>query len=95
MEGFSEKEIYTCDQSFRDMENRCSDITRVGVHPFCFSWICKIILLSNRFIHLSATCIYGIAVEALELKPGLSFLNIGSGTGYLSTVVGNILGHGN
>eukprot|EP00116_Pleurobrachia_bachei_P007939 sb/3468201/ len=68
MEGFSEKEIYTCDQSYRDID--------------------------NRFIHLSATCIYGIAVEALDLKPGLSFLNVGSGTGYLSTVVGNILGHG-
>jgi len=50
--------------------------------------------LKEGNIHISAPHIYGSALEALELleNSSLSFLNIGSGTGYLSCIVASILG---
>ncbi|PIK43129.1 putative protein-L-isoaspartate O-methyltransferase domain-containing protein 1-like [Apostichopus japonicus] len=47
----------------------------------------------NGNIHLSAPCIYSEVMEAIQFEPGMSFLNLGSGTGYLSTLAGLILGH--
>lgn len=46
----------------------------------------------NGNLHLSAPCIYSEVMEGLCLEAGMSFLNLGSGTGYLSTMAGLILG---
>lgn len=52
--------------------------------------------LKEGNVHISAPHIYCTVVEALELEENsnMSFLNIGSGTGYLSCIVGQILGPG-
>ncbi|KAL1502985.1 hypothetical protein AB1Y20_011055 [Prymnesium parvum] len=42
--------------------------------------------------HLSAPGIYGLAFEAFQFAEGHSFLNIGSGTGYLSAVAAQLIG---
>lgn len=45
-------------------------------------------------IHISAPHIYGSVMEALELRTNSSvtFLNAGSGTGYLTCIAASILG---
>jgi protein-L-isoaspartate O-methyltransferase len=48
--------------------------------------------LKDGDIHISAPHIYGTVLEALELTSGSSFLNVGSGTGYLTCMVSHIMG---
>ena len=50
--------------------------------------------LREDHVHISAPHIYGTALEALELEANSSqsFLNLGSGTGYFSCMVANVLG---
>jgi len=50
--------------------------------------------LKDGNVHISAPHIYGSAMEALNLIPdsSISFLNVGSGTGYISCIASEILG---
>ena len=43
--------------------------------------------------NVSAPLIHSLVLNSLELEKSISFLNIGSGTGYFSTLVGLILGN--
>lgn len=47
---------------------------------------------NENVIHSTHSSTISEVLEGLELKAGLSFLNVGSGTGYLSTLVGLIIG---
>lgn len=48
----------------------------------------------DGFLHMSAPHMYAMILEHLEIEPssGLSFLNIGSGTGYLSSIAAFLVG---
>mmetsp|Transcript_724 Transcript_724/g.1056 ORF Transcript_724/g.1056 Transcript_724/m.1056 type:complete len:427 (+) Transcript_724:123-1403(+) len=45
-------------------------------------------------IHMSAPHMYHTVLDALDLQPGKSFLNVGSGSGYLSCLAAFLLGEG-
>jgi len=50
--------------------------------------------LKEGRVHISAPHMYGAAIQALDLVPNssISFLNVGSGTGYISCIAAKILG---
>jgi len=49
--------------------------------------------LRHGRLHLSAPHIYGKALESLlPLRPGMSFLNVGSGTGYFNCIMSEFIG---
>lgn len=52
---------------------------------FDFNW-------HSEELHYFEPCVFATVLECLELDSGHRFLNIGSGTGYLNTVVGLLLG---
>lgn len=45
------------------------------------------VLCSHSAVHM-----YSMCLESLDFSPGLSFLNIGSGTGYLSAMAAFLCG---
>uniref|UniRef100_A0A914YBH2 Protein-L-isoaspartate O-methyltransferase n=1 Tax=Panagrolaimus superbus TaxID=310955 RepID=A0A914YBH2_9BILA len=47
---------------------------------------------SDLLIHLFSPSIYSTILENLDLQQGHSFLNVGSGTGYLSSICGCLIG---
>ena len=48
--------------------------------------------MRHETMHQSAPHIYATVLQNLQLDDASSFLNIGSGTGYLSTVAGVLIG---
>uniref|UniRef100_A0A7S1FZ34 Protein-L-isoaspartate(D-aspartate) O-methyltransferase n=1 Tax=Corethron hystrix TaxID=216773 RepID=A0A7S1FZ34_9STRA len=98
--GISNDEMIDCLKGFGIISSPCviSALRKVDRGLFIpedhedLSYLDQPIKLGN--IHISAPHIYGSALEALELVPNssMSFLNVGSGTGYISCIVSQILG---
>lgn len=85
------------DQAYKDLAWR-NGLLHLSA-PCIYRSLYLIIAFSSTFFDNSVLIYFTVFVisevmEALELKPGLSFLNLGSGTGYLSTLAGLILGPG-
>lgn len=82
--GYIRKE--NVEQAFRDVDR--AEYFPEGTKQHAY----KDVAWKHKNVHLSAPCIYSEVMESLELESGMSFLNLGSGTGYLSTLAGLILG---
>jgi len=81
--------------SSTDIENGFRNVDRkLFVPENCIDIAHKDQPIREDNIHISAPHIYGSVLEALNLKKdtGLSFLNAGSGTCYLTCIVASILG---
>ncbi|XP_065669890.1 protein-L-isoaspartate O-methyltransferase domain-containing protein 2 isoform X2 [Hydra vulgaris] len=76
----------------KEVENAFRKVDRGDFYPGLIKDAYIDFAFKGGNLHMSAATIYCEVVENLEIKSGLSFLNIGSGTGYLSTVVGVMLG---
>jgi protein-L-isoaspartate O-methyltransferase len=68
-------------------------------HPCCYLPPSRFEAYFDRpfkrdFVHISAPHMYVTVLDALELKPGQAFLNVGSGSGYLTCLAASQLGEG-
>mmetsp|Transcript_149802 Transcript_149802/g.272728 ORF Transcript_149802/g.272728 Transcript_149802/m.272728 type:complete len:511 (-) Transcript_149802:169-1701(-) len=76
-----------CIRAFHAIDRRHFWVPESGTVPYVD------LPLRHGLLHQSAPHIYARALESLmPLKPGMSFLNVGSGTGYFSSLVSELIG---